>query len=199
MSCGKTIYSTQLIAEEAVRGIRKDRRAHHSKKKPCTTYFCADCKAWHITSNKVKPHAPRSLTVQVNTTKAPDYNRYLKIKDFTQGYIVNMGRFSVLLLSLVILAGTASGFSDSRVKKMDKTFQVNDDLDFGSSICFSSNLVATEFVVPQIFVLEIPFLGRPEEAMIIEEVKSSIEIIPVIRPPPGSNICQKSDYNISSK
>ena len=104
----------------------------------------------------------------------------------------------MLLALACTLALTASGFSDSRVKKTqpDQVVEFQDiSYDF-SATSFSADV---EFDVPAIFILITPELGKPEQAESITREKFSIKDLPVIRPPPDNWLRQKSDYNNQSR
>jgi hypothetical protein len=83
MICGKVTYQNQHEAEDSIKGISKDKGATRSKKYPVRAYFCSDCRGWHLTSDKKKSHAPKSVTVEVHTKDAAPQNKPLKILDLT--------------------------------------------------------------------------------------------------------------------
>lgn len=49
MSCSKVPYPTQTMAMTALRGIVRKRRTS-DRKVPTGTYFCSECRRWHLTS-----------------------------------------------------------------------------------------------------------------------------------------------------
>jgi hypothetical protein len=83
MICDKVTYDNRHEAEEAIKGISKDKGPTRSKKRPVRAYQCRGCGKWHLTSEKKKPHAPKSVTVEVHTKDAVPLNKPLKILDLT--------------------------------------------------------------------------------------------------------------------
>lgn len=57
MICGKVIYPTRQVAVDAIRGLMADNQNRNgtfrSNKQPSRSYFCNECKGWHLhTENK---------------------------------------------------------------------------------------------------------------------------------------------------
>lgn len=85
MICGKVIYPSRETAEDAVRGIKKDKRPYASKKKPVTAYYCKACRGFHLTSNKQKLKVKTTTSHDIVTKEhaSPHSQRALRIIDYT--------------------------------------------------------------------------------------------------------------------
>lgn len=56
-TCSKTPYQTQWLAELTLKKVRQ-LNASRGKKCPTGTYFCASCRAFHLTSKSVSQKPP---------------------------------------------------------------------------------------------------------------------------------------------
>lgn len=107
-----------------------------------------------------------------------------------------MGRFYVLLFALLIVAGTAAGFSDSRVEKTQTDLVLSNHdyvLDLINVDYAPSSLSVAEAASD--FVLTHPDLGKAKTVHFdfVERIRKSY--VHVIRPPPDQRLRQKSDYS----
>ena len=67
MICGKVIYPTRQVAVDAIKGMMADNQDRNgtfrSNKLPSRSYFCAECKGWHLHTEN-KKQAVRKLKAQ---------------------------------------------------------------------------------------------------------------------------------------
>lgn len=106
--CDKVKYETRKLANDAIRGINGDRthvfgnfnqvipdgklpssyRKHRSKKSSMTSYYCEDCKAWHLTTQGKKTKlliGPKAKTEQIVTIKKKKKKKDDKLLIMTPG------------------------------------------------------------------------------------------------------------------
>jgi hypothetical protein len=189
MACDKVSYSNKQDALNSISGIQ--RRFMRTKRKPVQAYNCDQCGGWHITSNRVRPHLPKSITKELHTSD-PRRECPLKIIDLTwHGFNNTMARLCVLLLPMsIMISASASGFSDSRASK-ETTFQVHAcDYDFALSL--KPKAISTlDVEVPAELVIYHPALGQRSAIENLIEEKTSEGYLCSIRGPPDSCI-QKS-------
>jgi hypothetical protein len=69
MPCGKVIYQVRQVAIEAIKG--NNGSARHGKKWSGKTYFCHECKGWHIHTQGKKKMKKRDESVH-NLKTHPD-------------------------------------------------------------------------------------------------------------------------------
>jgi hypothetical protein len=195
MICEKTTYHSREQAEEAIDIFRHSLR---TKKKPVRAYKCGACGGWHITSNKKKQHLQKSILKELHTSERKHPLPLFIINLTSRRLTKTMARLYVLLGGLLIVAVSASGFSDSRVKQT-QTYQVSiHDYDFELTGSVHSSVSVAE--LPVDFLIVHPDLGKAETVHKLSVVRIHKKHVQVIRPPPGQCLRQKSDYNqLSSK
>ena len=96
MICGKTIYFSRNLANEAISGLQVDKRYNRSNKRPSRSYFCDDCQGWHIhTENKIKAVKLKSKQrTQKESNSKPEETRKME-RDMKVLVIHNPRKFKV--------------------------------------------------------------------------------------------------------
>jgi uncharacterized protein YlaI len=81
--CDKVTYTDRDAAAAAINALQKDRNRRHSRNQPSSTYYCEECKGWHVTS---KRRRVRKLYKMEINSKPVDRNKQkdgvLRIKNY---------------------------------------------------------------------------------------------------------------------
>ena len=189
MACEKISYSSREAAINSIQGIKKDKRAHASKRKPVRAYRCSECDGWHISSNTRHKIKKVVNSLKQLKTSEPFVRGRLIIKDFTFRLFNindNMARFVGLLYTGVILFTVSAFGYDSEVDKVYDTSGVTLSVGYSDYDYHTVSLSMLDVEVPAEFVIYHPSLGHGLTMCNLAKVKALNGYHKVPRGPPDS-------------